>query len=284
MCIRDSINDVLATRTKEESGDYYVKKFTVDVRENLDDGFNNGVYAAGATTGDCNTGSEENVAIQLSSGSAYVSGYRTERLSTTYKDVDKPRTFTGADNQSITTDVGNYIFLTNASEVPTIYEDIELRDEILTTAGTAAGNTIGRTRVLNVAYESGTVNTATTVYRANILDTKFYTKLNCQGGINWHIGDFVVGRTSGATGYVAVDANGASANQEGYLIDVTGNFVQNEYLDLNKANSGTQLGQLDNNAASVITYDFRDVKSYKYGTNGCADAVSYTHLTLPTKA
>ena len=278
------INQVLATRTKEESGDYYVKKFTVDARESLDDGFNNGVYAAGVTTADGNTADEANIAVQLSSGSAYVSGYRTERLSTTYKDVDKPRTFTGSDNQSITTDVGNYVFFTNTFELPTIYEDIELRDEIITTPGSPAGNPIGRTRVLNSAYESGTVNTATTVYRINILDTKFYTKLNCQGGINWHIGDFVVGRTSGATGYVAVDANGASANQEGYLIDVTGNFVQNEYLDLNKANSGTQLGQLDNNAASVITYDFRDVKSYKYGTNGCADARLDVRVALPGSA
>ena len=162
------INQVLATRTKEESGDYYVKKFTVDARENLDDGFNNGVYAAGVTTADGNTADEANIAVQLSSGSAYVSGYRTERLSTTYKDVDKPRTFTGSDNQSITTDVGNYVFFTNTFELPTIYEDIELRDEIITTPGSPAGNPIGRTRVLNSAYESGTVNTATTVYRANI--------------------------------------------------------------------------------------------------------------------
>ena len=278
------INDVLATRTKEESGDYYVKKFTVDVRENLDDGFNNGVYASGTTTADGNTADEANIAVQLSSGSAYVSGYRTERLSTTYKDVDKPRTFTGADNQSITTDVGNYIFLTNASEVPTIYEDIELRDEILTTAGTAAGNTIGRTRVLNVAYESGTVNTATTVYRANILDTKFYTKLETQANANWHVGDFVVGRTSGATGYVAVDANGGSASNFGYLIDVTGTFAQNEYLDLNKVSSGTSIGQLANSASAATVYDFRDVKSYKYGTNGCADARLDVRVALPGSA
>ena len=278
------INEVLATRTKEESGDYYVKKFTIDARENLDDGFNNGVYAAGVTTADGNTADEANIAVQLSSGSAYVSGYRTERLSTTYKDVDKPRTFTGSDNQSITTDVGNYVFFTNTSELPTIYEDIELRDEIITTPGSPAGNPIGRTRVLNSAYESGTVNTATTVYRVNILDTKFYTKLETQSNANWHIGDFVVGRTSGATGYVAVDANGGSASNFGNLIDVTGTFTQNEYLDLNKANSGTQLGQLANSASAATVYDFRDVKSYKYGTNGCADARLDVRVALPGSA
>ena len=278
------INDVLATRTKEESGNYYVKKFDIDTRENLDDGFNNGVYPSTATTGDGNTPTEDNIAVQLSGGSAYVSGYRTERLSTTYKDVAKPRTFTGADNQSITTDIGNYVFLTKTYELPQIYESIELRDEIITAPGTPAGNTIGKTRVLNAAYESGTVNSATTVYRANILDTKFYTRLDCQGAVNWHIGDFVVGRTSGATGYVAKDANGGSAAPQGFLIDVVGTFTQNEYLDLNKASSGTQLGQLANVAAAVTTYDFRDVKSYKYGTNGCADAQLDVRVALPGSA
>ena len=29
------INDILATRTKEESGNYYVKKFKIDAKENL---------------------------------------------------------------------------------------------------------------------------------------------------------------------------------------------------------------------------------------------------------
>ena len=100
------INDVLATRTKEESGDYYVKKFSVDARENLDDGFNNGVFGSDVSTSDGNTPSEANIAVQLSSGSAYISGYRTERLSTTYKDVDKPRTFDTVTNQSLTSDFG----------------------------------------------------------------------------------------------------------------------------------------------------------------------------------
>ena len=95
------IKDVLATRTQEESGDYYVKKFEVDVRENLSDTFNNGVYTSDQTTAQGAEPSEANMAVQLSSGTAYISGYRTERLSTTYTDVEKPREFLGADNQSI---------------------------------------------------------------------------------------------------------------------------------------------------------------------------------------
>ena len=94
------INDILATRTKEESGNYYVKKFKVDAKENLDDGFNGGVYGATDTTSGGVSPTEANISLQLSSGCAYVQGYRTERLSTTYKDVEKPRTFTTEMNKT----------------------------------------------------------------------------------------------------------------------------------------------------------------------------------------
>ena len=119
------IADVLATRTKEESGNYYVKKFKLDARENLDDGFNNGVYRATDTTPTGTTPSESNLSIQLSSGCAYVQGYRTERLSTSYKDIDKPRTFTTELNKTLTSDFGNYVFMTNLYEAPRLYETIE---------------------------------------------------------------------------------------------------------------------------------------------------------------
>ena len=88
------INDVLATRTKEESGNYYVKKFKIDAKENLDDGFNGGVYASTDTTSGGVSPTEDKLSLQLSSGCAYVQGYRTERLSTSYKDVDKPVSYT----------------------------------------------------------------------------------------------------------------------------------------------------------------------------------------------
>ena len=275
------INEILATRTKEESGDYYVKKFEVDARENLDDGFNNGVYEAGSTTGDGNAPTEENIAIQLSSGAAYISGFRTERLSTTYKDVDKPRTFVGENNKYVATDVGNYVFMTNLHKAPFVYEVINLRDTITATPGSPAGDVVGETRVLNFAYESGTVNTQSTVYRTYLADTKFYTRLDCQANVNWHLGDFVVGRTSGATGFVAVDANGGSASQVGYLTDVVGTFAQNEQLDLNVAN-GTNIGQLDNNANAVKSYNFTDVKSYSFSSGtGTGDVVLDVNVALP---
>ena len=169
--------------------------------------------------------------------------------------------------------------MTNLHRAPSIYEVINLRDTITGTPGTIPGSSkiVGQTRVLNFAYESGTVNTQSTVYRTNLLDTKFFTKLNCQSSVTWTLGDFVVGRSSGATGFVATTTTG----QVGYLTDVVGTFAQNEFLDLNAASSGTNIGRLDNNAASVRSYNFSDVKSYSFGSNGTADAVLDVNVALP---
>ena len=68
----DELEKSIATRTYEESGDYVVKDFEVTVRQNLDDGFNNGVYAAGATTSSGAIASEAKYSDEFGSGVAYV--------------------------------------------------------------------------------------------------------------------------------------------------------------------------------------------------------------------
>ena len=247
------INEVLAKRTQEESGDYYVKKFDVDVRENLDDGFNNGVYKSGTTTGDGNTASEDKVAVQLSSGVAYISGFRTERQSTTYKDVEKPRTFTGQDSQSISSSFGNFVLIDNAYQAPSLYETIELRDEKNVTPGSANGTVIGKTRVYGFSYEDGTRDTTDTIYRVNVADTELYTKVTTNS-VTWVAGNLLTGATSGAKGYVA----GASSGTTGYLTGVTGTFAQAEAL---LASDGTTFAT----TTAAYAYNFSDVKQLAGG-------------------
>ena len=169
--------------------------------------------------------------------------------------------------------------MTNLHRAPSIYETINLRDTVTATPGSIPGSSqiIGQTRVLNFAYESGSVNTQSTVYRTNLVDTKFFTRLDCQSSVNWQLGDFVVGATSGASGFVAITAN----SQVGYLSDVVGTFAQNELLDLNVA-GGTNIGQLDNNTSAVKSFNFTDVKSYSFASDaGTADAVLDVKVALP---
>ena len=265
------ISEVLATRTKEESGDYYVKKFSIDARENLSDGFNDGVYTSGATTQDGNTPSEANIAVQTSAGTAYVSGFRVERLSTSYKDVEKPREYIGVDNQSITSDFGNYVLMTNAHQAPSIYSVVDLRDETNTTPGTPNGTVIGQARVLNFDYESGTKNTATTIYRLNVADTQIFTKITTTGSVTWNSGDYLVGATSGATGYIY-----SGSGTTGYLYGTSGTFVAGETLNQNGVTSFATVA-----SNGVYQYSFGDVKSITNSGGFTSDIVLDVRVSLP---
>ena len=268
------INDVLATRTKEESGNYYVKKFEVDARENLDDGFNNGVYQIGETTQDGGTPSESNVAIQLSSGCAYVQGYRTERIAATYKDVDKPRTFDSEMNRTVTSDFGSFVLMNNLFEAPRLYETISLRDEATVSGGTAAGDVVGLARVANFAYESGptSAGSADTVFRANLIDVDFLQKLTMNSSVagSPSVGDRMIGQTSGATAYEASDSG-----SDLFVNGVNGTFIVGETV---KNALGTTIGVI----SSIKRYNFGDVKQYSFNTGGgTADAVLDVKVALP---
>ena len=265
------INDILATRTKEESGNYYVKKFKIDAKENLDDGFNGGVYQATDTTSGGATPTEDKVSIQLSSGAAYVQGYRTERLSTSYKDIEKPRTFDTEMNKTVTSDFGNFVLMTNMHEAPRLYEVINLQDEKTSSGGSAAGTNIGKSRVINFAFESGNVaGDSSTIYRANLIDTQFYTILTTSGSATGTEGDLITGSTSGATGFLVGNVSGTSTT----LYGTNGTFVSGESLTKSGASYGT--------ISAVKTYGFNDVKQYKFTTGGgTADAVLDVKVALP---
>ena len=240
------INDVLATRTKEESGDYYVKRFSIDVRENLNDAFNNGVFTADQTTQDGNVPVEKHLAFQISPGTAYVSGYRTEKLANTFKDVVKPRTFTAADAQSISSDFGNFVRVNALDGGVQLYDEIVLKNQ-----KGGSGDSIANARVYSFSFDSGTRNTADTVYRLGLMDIDLYTTVGMSGSITWVSGKKYVGMTSGATGFSRTNGSSSTATLEG----VTGTFV-NENIALDES-PNTSVGTI----TSVTSYQFTDAKS-----------------------
>ena len=87
-------NDVLAQRTREESGDYIVKPFEL--------------------TFDTNEAEPNKIDFTLSSGIAYVDGYRAETAGDTVMTVFKPRTPTDPQNSVVAASYGNYVIVNRA--------------------------------------------------------------------------------------------------------------------------------------------------------------------------
>ena len=98
------LEDNLAKRTFDESGDYTINPFIIATREHLRsaDGSNGGLYLA------ADGGDDTKFIIGVEPSSAYVKGYQVETLSTTNVPVNKARTTSTANALSISTNYGNY--------------------------------------------------------------------------------------------------------------------------------------------------------------------------------
>ena len=82
-----------ARRTFDESGDYYVRPFSLEAKESLNDRYSQfGVFFPEETTDNGNTPSKDLLEIKIGPGKAYVKGYESETFGSTFVDVNKPRT------------------------------------------------------------------------------------------------------------------------------------------------------------------------------------------------
>ena len=89
----DDLTDVLARRTFDESGHYFVKPFDITVVNSLNDGLGNGgIFETGQFTPSGTTPTDDLALYKIAPGKAYVKGYEIETLNAKYLDVDKPRT------------------------------------------------------------------------------------------------------------------------------------------------------------------------------------------------
>jgi len=260
------LGDTLARRTFDESGDYTLKDFGIDIRETLDDGLNEGVYTSGVTTDNGNTSSESFTTVQVSPGKAYVRGYEIETASPTFIDIEKPRTTQFFDNAITSIEIGNFVNVTNVYGSPDIssantlsdsteYKEVKLFDQPTSTRGAVpaavsgvqlAGVQIGVARSRVFEHVTGTGTTAS--FRQSIFDVSMFTFLTINGSINLKDaiaqGARITGVTSGAVGFVhtAITANNT---QEIILTEVTGSFASGEKLF-----SST----IDNNTTEILVH------------------------------
>ena len=277
------IGETLARRTYDESGDYTVRDFDLEIRQTLDDGLNNGIYAVGATTDSGNTASDDFLTIQVSPGKAYVRGYEIETIAPKYIDFAKPRTYENYNAAVTPVEVGNYVVVNNVNSSPEIspfisgeidepYRLISLHDTQTSSRGTASGDRIGFARARAFEHfenntSSGTdilssSSTTDSTFKLYLFDIRMFTKLTMSGTPSPAVttGAKVTGVNSGAYGYIASDSTGAVI----YVTSVVGTFFSGEKL---KSTSSTETdeiledsGNTDLTISTIETLDFSKVK------------------------
>lgn len=203
----------LATRTFEESGDYTVKAFGITMRENLDDGFNNGVYPVNGVTSSGATAAENLYSVEFSPGVAYVRGYRVKTIGPTYVDLLKPRETKELENTIIPFELGNFSNVENVYGFPNIsgstvsnsYQIVELYDTFTSTPGQTSGSLIGYARTASFEFFDDPDNVEGNTddrYKLNIFDVQMITVLQLDTAKTISQGSIVVGQSSGARAYI----------------------------------------------------------------------------------
>jgi len=294
------LGDTLARRTFDESGDYTVRPFQFDLREAIDNDYqgvtNIGVYGAGGSrtdergvflgsprTDENRNADESLLALQVSPGKAYVKGYEIEKIANSYLDIKKARDFNTVNAGIATFEIGNFVNITNAYQLPditavsgetTAYKTVQLFDKETVTRGSASGTQIGVARCRSIEHSSGTQGDTTATLKMYLFDIRPFTFItlsdtpsptllatHTNGGVQ------IKGATSGAIGFVHSSLTSGTTL---VLTTVIGNFVAGEKLI---ASDSAETGGLIENAAntditiaagtgSIVSKRFSDVRSF----------------------
>src|SRR5210317_46256 len=299
------LEDTFARRTFDESGDYAVRDFDLDLREHLSSGNNRGIYTS------ANGGLESKIAAGLSPGKAYVRGYEIETIGTTFVNVNKARDFNTQNAFQTTFDVGNYVNVTNIYGSPDIgavpgetnaFGKVDLYDTATSSrsngnAGTDSGiNTIGRAKSKGFEYKSGSTTAniyssaslTSSVYKHYLFDINMFTHLNITTAQSFTTGEEITGSTSGAKATVesistteSQTVNSISSASPG-VVTISGghNFQEGQQITL----AGTY--EVDSTAETSNVYTVRnpDATTFElYSTDGTT-AINVTGFSSATAA
>jgi hypothetical protein len=167
------LQDELARRTYDESGDYTVKPFNLKFIEHAKtvdspDGFLNG-----------NEGGNVSIAFAvLSPGKSYVKGYEVSTLSNRYLAFSKPRDTANVTNAVVRTPFGNYVEVKDPYSMPNFTSDlieVNLYDRYTATPGSAAGTLVGNARVRGFESTSSNAMLSTSTFNVHLFDVSMKT-------------------------------------------------------------------------------------------------------------
>jgi len=173
--LAQGLNEVLAARTFEESGNYTTQRMIVDFITDKD--------------------SAAKINVIVNAGTAYVAGNRLSYLGKNELKIAKPRTTQKLENKVSSASFGNYVVITTMKGFPKIdtLEKMNLRD-----AATHGGNTIGTCRVR--AIEKDGANFRFYIFDVAMIATKNFSKVRSIGSSTIIFGDLEILATGVAEG------------------------------------------------------------------------------------
>lgn len=242
------INDYIARRTFDESGDYIVDGLGVRLREHLKTAENQGVYTA-ANGGDAN-----NLVIDVAPGRAYVKGYQVDNLLTKHVAIQKGIDVLTSENLTIPINTGNYVEIKEVGGYFKFdnWSDVWLYDQpqyaLSNTSITnpdfssAVGTKIGQATLRGITFDSGTPGEEDAIYRAYLTNIRMDGANSFTTDVKSIWGFPSVGFLGGKGDIVLSNANTVVLKEVGYNTSVFKLGIQNAKT-------------LKNNGVNDVTYE-----------------------------
>jgi hypothetical protein len=170
------VNEHLARRSFNTSGNFVVEGLGVRLREHLNQANNQGKYTSG------NGGSASKLVVDVEPGKAFVKGYDYEILQTLPISIPKSTTTESIEDVAITSNYGNYVVVKEVAGVWDVntHSKVSLRstasravsNNVFSGSGSLTGEEIGTARVRAIDYVSGTKGSAEARYNLYLYDVE----------------------------------------------------------------------------------------------------------------
>jgi hypothetical protein len=171
--VDSKMEDVLAKRTQEESGNYTLSDPIVYVREHLQNGDNGGRYTS------AEGGNTDLLLVEVDPFTSYVSGYRNQIIAKTPIEIEKGLSTAYVEQTNTQINYGQYIEVKEVVGGWDIMESTTVdlyntAQQVITnlahSTASVAGSAIGTARVRSIEYVSGTKGTADARYYFYLYD------------------------------------------------------------------------------------------------------------------
>ena len=263
------IEEVLARRTYDESGNYVVKPYNLKIEESTLDPTNN-------------------FTLVVSAGKSYLYGFETESLVDTRIEIPRSRETEVKSNYNLNLNYGNYVVVANVSGNFNIQNqgiiDLHCVDKAnVSYANSTTYNStkVGTARISDLNFYSGDANVASRQFELYFYDNKFTTLTANAGG------------TSSATNQIVMNTVQTSAVTDAYtgaylFIEAGPNLGERrEIISYNGttkvANVSPAFSTLCNaNTRYTIRYDITDVDSFIQSSNFTGGATTNASATIST--
>ena len=169
------INDYIARRTYDESGDYIVNGLEISIREHLDNESNQGLKTL------ANGGNTNCLAVDVSPGKAYVKGFEIDTIHSRNIKIEKGNDAHVIEDYSIAANYGNYVAATevcgnwdiNGQDEVKLYDTAQRAVSNNTLGATGpVGTQIGTARVRAVEHSSGDKGAPSCIFNMYLYDIK----------------------------------------------------------------------------------------------------------------